>query len=85
MGLRSRKKVEHLGATTTHEGYIYHGYLQIACVNLQKPYQAAERYITRDPTQPTATRPLALQQKCEGKDSEDKMTSVTAISIMKKR
>ena len=62
MGRRIWKKVEQNGATTLHEGYIYHGYLQIACVNLQKPYQAAERYITWDPTQPTATRPLTLQQ-----------------------
>ena len=44
MGRRFEKKVEVNGETTLHEGYSYHGYLQIACVNLQEPYQAAERY-----------------------------------------
>ena len=44
MARRFEKKVEVNGGITLHEGYIYHGYLQIACVNLQKPYQAAERY-----------------------------------------
>ena len=62
MGRRFEKKVEVNGGITLHEGCIYHGYLQIACVDLQKPFQAAKRYITWDLTQPTATHPLALQQ-----------------------
>ena len=62
MERRFEKKVEVNGEIALHEGYIYHGYLQIACVDLQKPFHAAKRYITWDPTQSTATRPLALQQ-----------------------
>ena len=44
------------------EGRLRVNYLQIACVNLQKPYQAAERYITWDPTQPLAktTTPTSI-------------------------
>ena len=62
MGRCLEKKVEVNGGITLHEGYIYHDYLQIACVDLQKPFQAAKRYITWDPTQSAATRPLAIQQ-----------------------
>ena len=62
MGRCLEKKVEVNGGITLHEGYIYHDYLQIACVDLQKPFQAAKLYITWDPTQSAATRPLALQK-----------------------
>ena len=42
MGCCFEKKVEVNGEIALHEGYIYHGYLQIACVDLQKPFQTAK-------------------------------------------
>ncbi|MEE1288227.1 MAG: RHS repeat-associated core domain-containing protein, partial [Bacteroidaceae bacterium] len=42
--------------------YIYRGYLQIACVDLTRAAHPALWLITWDPTQPVATRPLAIQK-----------------------
>ncbi len=61
MGRRAWKKITVNGATTLYEAYIYRGYLQIACEGL-KGGQGAQRFITWDPTQPEATRPLAIEQ-----------------------
>ncbi len=73
MGRRATKKVELLSApdaetgesTTTvtlHQRYIYRGYLQIACCDLTREAHPHLWLITWDPTQPTATRPLAIQK-----------------------
>ena len=62
MGRRFEKKVTTAGETTLHQRYLYRGYLQIACLDLTRDEQPALWYITWDPTQPTATRPLALQK-----------------------
>ncbi len=42
--------------------YIYRGYLQIACVDLTRAGTPALWFVFWDPTQPTATRPLAIQK-----------------------
>ena len=62
MGRRCFKKVTVNGAVTLHQRYIYRGYLQIACCDLTRNNHPALWYITWDPTQPTATRPLAIQK-----------------------
>jgi RHS repeat-associated protein len=49
------------GNVTLHQRYIYRGYLQIACIDLTRAAHPALWYITWDPTQPVATRPLAIQ------------------------
>ena len=50
------------GNVTLHQRYIYRGYLQIACIDLTRAAHPALWYITWDPTQPVATRPLAIQK-----------------------
>ena len=50
------------GNVTLHQRYIYRGYLQIACIDLTRSHHPALWYITWDPTQPVATRPLAIQK-----------------------
>ena len=50
------------GNVTLHQRYIYRGFLQIACIDLTRSHHPALWYITWDPTQNTATRPLALQK-----------------------
>ena len=61
MGRRSYKKVSVNGSVTLHQRYIYRGYLQIACIDLTRSHHPALWYITWDPSQPVATRPLAIQ------------------------
>lgn len=61
-GRRAYKKVLVNGSVTLHQRYIYRGYLQIACVDLTRSHHPAMWFITWDPTQPTATRPLAIQK-----------------------
>ena len=62
MGRRAIKRVTVNGNVTLHQRYIYRGYLQIACIDLTRSHHPALWYITWDPTQPVATRPLALQK-----------------------
>ena len=63
MGRRAWKKVTENGnsSSTTFEAYIYRGYLQIASEGL-KAGQGAKHFITWDPTEPQATRPLSIEQ-----------------------
>ncbi len=71
MGRRATKKVEEI--TTDAEGnettaiisnhrFIYRGYLQIGCCDLSRSGHPCLWLITWDPTQPVATRPLAIQK-----------------------
>ncbi len=62
MGRRAYKKVTVNGTVTLHQRYIYRGYLQIACIDLTLSAHPALWFITWDPTQPIATRPLAIQK-----------------------
>ena len=61
-GRRFEKKVTVAGATTLHHRYIYRGYLQIAALDLTRSAHSALWFVTWDPSQPTATRPLAIQK-----------------------
>ena len=61
-GRRCTKKVTVAGTATLHERYIYRDYLQIACVDLTRAAHPALWFVLWDPTQETATRPLALQK-----------------------
>jgi RHS repeat-associated protein len=58
-------KVMQSGATTRHERYLYRGYLQLAALNLLDATNVIHA-ITWDPTEPVATRPLALQRGTNG-------------------
>ena len=62
MGRRAFKKVITNGTVTLHQRYIYRGYLQIACCDLTRTNHPALWLITWDPSQPVATRPLAIQK-----------------------
>ena len=62
MGRRATKKVTVNGAVTLHHRYLYRGYLQIACCDLTRSNHPCLWLITWDPTQATATRPLAIQK-----------------------
>ena len=62
MGRRATKKVTVDGSITLHQRYLYRGYLQIACCDLTRSNQPSLWFITWDPTQPIATRPLAIQK-----------------------
>ncbi len=62
LGRRAFKKVTVNGAVTLHQRYIYRGYLQIACCDLSRTAHTALWLITWDPSQPIATRPLAIQK-----------------------
>ena len=62
MSRRAYTKVSVNGSITLHQRYIYRGYLQIACIDLTRSNHPALWFITWDPTQPVATRPLALQK-----------------------
>jgi len=59
---RCFKKVTVNNEVTLHERYIYRGYLQIAAVNLLDTAQPLVHAILWDPTQPIATRPLAIRK-----------------------
>ncbi len=61
MGRRAYKKVIVNGSITLHQQYIYRGYLQIACLDLIRSHHPCLWFITWDPSQPIATRPLAIQ------------------------
>ena len=60
-GRRAYKKVTSNGSVTLHQRYIYRGYLQIACIDLTRSHHPCMWFITWDPSQPVATRPLAIQ------------------------
>ena len=62
MGRRSFKQVTVNGTVTLHQRYLYRGYLQIACIDLTRSHHPGLWLITWDPTQPIATRPLAIQK-----------------------
>ena len=62
LGRRAFKKVTVNGSVTLHQRYIYRGYLQIACCDLSRTAHTALWLITRAPSQPIATRPLAIQK-----------------------
>ena len=61
-GRRCTKKVTVAGTVTLHHRYIYRGYLQIACVDLTRSGHPALWFVLWDPSQETATRPLAIQK-----------------------
>ena len=61
MGRRAYKKVTVNGNITLHQRYIYRGYLQIAALDLTRSAHPALWFITWDPTQPIATRPLSIR------------------------
>ena len=61
MGRRTTKKVTVDGSTTLQQRYLYRGYLQIACCDLTRSNHPALWFITWDPTQPIATRPLSIR------------------------
>ncbi len=62
MGRRAYKKVTTNGSVTLHQRYLYRGHLQIACCDLTRTAHPCLWLITWDPTQPIATRPLAIQK-----------------------
>lgn len=62
MGRRATKKVTVNGSVTLHQRYLYRGYLQIACCDLRRSNHPCLWLITWDPSQPVATRPLAIQK-----------------------
>ena len=61
-GRRFEKKVTVAETTTLHHRYIYRGYLQIAALDLTRSAHPALWFVTWDPSQPVATRPLAIQK-----------------------
>ena len=61
MGRRVYKKVTSNGTVTLHQRYIYRGYLQIAALDLTRSNHPALWFITWNPTQPVATRPLSIR------------------------
>ena len=62
MGRRCYKKITTNGKVTLHQRYIYRGYLQITCCDLTRAATPCIWLLLWDPTQPTATRPLAIQK-----------------------
>ncbi len=72
MGRRATKKVETIttnaeteestASTTLNQRYLYRGYLQVACCDLTRSAHPCLWLITWEPTQPVATRPLAIQK-----------------------
>ena len=62
MGRRATKKVTVNGSVTLYQRYLYRGYLQIACCDLTRSNHPCLWLITWDPSQPVATRPLAIQK-----------------------
>ena len=61
-GRRFEKKLTVAGITTLHHRYIYRGYLQIAALDLTRSAHPALWFVTWDPSQPIATRTLAIQK-----------------------
>ena len=80
MGRRVNKKVTQNGAVILHQRYLYRGYLQIACIDMTRSGLNGMWMITWDPTQASATRPLALQKDgtwyCYGTDLSKNVTEV---------
>ncbi len=62
MGRRASKKVTVNGSVTLHQRFLYRDYLQIACCDLTRSNHPCLWLITWDPSQPVATRPLAIQK-----------------------
>lgn len=62
MGRRATKKVTVNGSVTLNQRFLYRGYLQIACCDLTRSNHPCLWLITWDPSQPVATRPLAIQK-----------------------
>ena len=62
MGRRTTKKVTMDSKITLHQRFIYRGYLQIACCDLTRSAHPCLWLLTWDPTQPIATRPLAIRK-----------------------
>ena len=62
MGRRATKQVTTNGSITLHQRYIYRGYLQIAACDLTRSSHPCLWFITWDPTQHIATRPLAIRK-----------------------
>ena len=62
MGRRATKKVTVNGTVTLHQRFLYRGYLQIACCDLTRSNHPCLWLITWDPSQPVATRPIAIQK-----------------------
>lgn len=60
MGRRVFKREERNGSTTSHLRFLYRDYLQIAAIDLTRPTLNAMWFITWDPPQPIATRPLTI-------------------------
>jgi len=60
MGRRCEYKETINNTLTRHERYLYRGYLQIAALDMLNN-SSVKHTIIWDPTEPTATRPLALQ------------------------
>ena len=58
----SRKKIAITGTVVLHHRYVYRGFLQIACLDLTRAGTPALWFVFWDPTQPTGTRPLAIQK-----------------------
>ena len=61
-GRRATKKVTTNGSITLHQRYIYRGYLQLACCDLTRSGHPCLWLLTWAPTQPVATRPLAIRK-----------------------
>ena len=60
-GRRYMKKVTVNGTVTSHERYLYRGYLQLAALDMLNRRNVL-RTLLWDPLEPVATRPLALVQ-----------------------
>ena len=62
MDRRATKKVTVNGSVTLNQRFLYRGNLQIACCDLTRSNHPCLWLITWDPSQPVATRPLAIQK-----------------------
>ena len=79
MGRRFEYKETVSGTLIRHERYLYRGYLQIAALDILNSASVTHA-IAWDPTEPTATRPLALQIGANGYFySFDQVKNITEI------
>ena len=80
-GRRYMRKVTENGTVTSHECYLYRGYLQIAALDMLNS-KNVHRTLLWDPLEPVATRPLALVQEnalyCYGMDFNKDVAEVFA-------
>ena len=78
-GCRCMKKVTVNETVTSHERYLYRGYLQVAALDVLNSRNVL-RTLLWDPLEPIATRPLALVQDnvlyCYGVDFNKNVTEV---------